>query len=771
MLKQQHFINEFEVKSRIERTQTYALGYDPTLSKRRRFSYKVASQVSRKLADEMQVPVASTGPIIVTENGVSPPKKVTLTLKLDDGLPREIEVEMKEVSAVGPDDRHFLEAAKKLLNRKIDLLMGSQGFIQDGRGFYEEIRAKDLGRQYTIRRGIWLATHISKEGHWTVIADPSTQVRAKLNLKQALQIELEKRGLKHWKEAQPIAAEINKVFRSKAYSLRSTYLEPRVDEPEYNTYRFIGFDFMHGLQRDSDPTNPVNFHTAFKRKFEMDQPEVIVWAHGGHTVRHIPELLEENPSLSVLKRFGVSERAQAQSLLNAADRYYETTQLLKPLVDANFVDQKPIEVGAKDFSPVRIVMERSYIELRSNMDFQKFFDKKKLLKKPDIKTIHVFSVPEDEELAKAFLKKLSDVFKDFSVPFPSVKEHMNCPDKLEDFRNFVLTTAEKENLSARDLAIIIFGFEDEDLEDVTYNSLKRKSLSHLFPTQFVNRHTLSDEAKDLRKDVINPLFLQIVAKCRGQPYGLQPGFMPEGTIIMAIDRYRDPFVKDAPLATTVVLFDNNGNYVCSSSSISREAEQEDAARIAPLIKSCLDQLTGKTGRKKWRFILFLEEFAGGTKEEQLQHDTEDCVALAKEADASYALITANKSSHLRLYAGDPLDELSAERTSPFTAAVEMFDPSQFLVVSTEPIISREKAREYGTPRPILYEVVTSEGLKVDELKDIAAKIVVWLCRHSWVSPSSTRLPAPLYFANKLSKLVAATGVIVNPDSSEAPLFL
>jgi hypothetical protein len=770
MSKKQHFINEFEVKGKMQRIQTYVLEYDLTLSRRRRFGYKVASQVSRKLTDEMHVPVASIGFLIVTEDYVSLPKALTLTLKLDDGLPREIRVGIKKGGIVGPKNEIFLEAAKKLLNRKIDLLMTSQNFLQDGRGFYEEVRAKDLGKQYTIRRGIWIATHAPKEGFWTVIADPSTQVRAKLNLKQALQLELDKRGLTHWKEAQPLAAEINKVFKSKAYSLRSRYLEPRVDEPEYNTYRFIGFDFQHGLQKDSDPANPVNFHSAFNRRFEMDQPEVIVWAHGGHIVRHIPELLEENPSLSVLKRFGVSDRAQAQSLLSAADRYYETTQLLKPLVDANLVDQRPIEVGVKDFSPVRIVMERGYIELRNNLDFQKFFDKEKLLKKPNIKTIHVFSVSEDEGLVKKLLNGLSDIFKDFSVPFPDVNEHVNGPNKLEDFRNFVLEIAEKENFSVNDLALVVFGFEDEDIEDITYNSLKRESLSHLFPVQFVNRHTLSDKFKDLRKDVINPLFLQIVAKCRGQPYGLQPGFMPEGTVIMAIDRYRDPFVKDAPLATAVVLFDNNGNYVCSGSSISKGSE-EDVFRIAPLMKSCINQLAKKTGRKEWRLILFLEEFAGGTKEEELQHDAEDCAILAKEIKASYALITANKNSHLRLYAGDPSDELSAERTSPFTVAMDMPDPSQFLVVSTEPIISREKAREYGTPRPILYKVVKSELIKMDELKDTAAKIVVWLCRHSWVSPSSTRLPAPLYFANKLSRLVAATGVIVSPEASEAPLFL
>jgi len=150
----------------------------------------------------------------------------------------------------------------------------------------------------------------------------------------------------------------------------------------------------------------------------------------------------------------------------------------------------------------------------------------------------------------------------------------------------------------------------------------------------------------------------------------------------------------------------------------------------------------------------------------------NCERAAKDIGALYALITANRSSHLRLYAGDPVDDLSAERVSPFSATVKMRDPFQFLVVSTEPIISREKAREFGTPRPVLYAIFSkSEELELEDLKETVAKIVVWLCRHSWISPSSTRLPAPLFFANKLSRLVSDTGVSVGPDDTEAPLFL
>jgi len=764
----QHFINEFEIKEKIEKLQTFSTSYDPNLSSKRLFGYKVASQVSRKLTKEMQVPVASVGTFLVTSPDVGFPKMITLPIKLDDGLPHDVEVGITKSKMITAEDDRFTEAVKKYLNRKVDLLMLNEMFTQDGRGFYEE-RAKSLSKYYSIRRGIWLATHISKTGAWTLVVDPLTQVRAKLNLLEALKLELDRRNLSHWKQAVPFSDEINKSFRSKAYTLRSVYVEPRQENPEHNIYKFIGFRLDKGLSEDSDPRNPVNFHRRFNRSFDMDQPEVMVLAKGGFRIRHIPQLLEEHPSLRMLKRFGVSERAHAQSLINATERYYETVQLIKPLTNAEFIEPVPTEVEVKEFKPVRITISGGYIELKSNLDFQKYFEKGKLLEKPKISAIHMFATAEGAEPARRLKQALSKVFKHFKLLVPEIKEHFDCTEKLEDFIKYVLDTSKEEGFGKTDLALVIFSFGEQDIEDIAYNTLKRESFSRLFPVQFVGIDTILAEDKDLRKDVANPLFIQIVAKCFGKPYGLQPGFMPEGTLVVGIDKYRDPFKEKAPLVNTVVLFDNTGTYVCGNS---KPAIGQTSTNIYPLLNSCFEKLVDKTHREKWRRVLFFEDTGVGTMEEYLKADALDCERAAKDVGAFYAFITANKSSHFRLYAGDPADDLSAERASPFSAAIRMRDLLQFLAVSTEPVISREKAKEFGTPRPVLYEVFSkNEELDLEELKETAAKIVVWLCRHSWISPSSTRLPAPLYFANKLSKLVSDTGVSVGPDEMEAPLFL
>jgi argonaute-like protein implicated in RNA metabolism and viral defense len=391
------------------------------------------------------------------------------------------------------------------------------------------------------------------------------------------------------------------------------------------------------------------------------------------------------------------------------------------------------------------------------------------LKKPNLKKIHLFSTKKDSQEAEKLTKSLLQAFVDFGIHVPEVNKKLDCPETLDEFRAYLLQVARDGKFSKEDLMLVVFSFGGEDLEDATYNALKRASFQNLFPLQFVDIDSIGDaEGKDLRKDIVNPLMLQIVAKGGGQPYGLQPGFAPAGTLFVAIDRHRNPFRVNSPLVTSVVLFDSNGSYACSKSVIN---QMDNEVNLSDLLKECFDKLSSVTHQERWNLVVYMEDTGIGTIEEQLSKDASECCFAAKEIGAKYVFITANKGSHHRLYSGDPNDRLSASRVPSFTAALKMNNPYNILVVSTEPIITKT-AKEIGTPRPVLYTIFSlSAELDLDETKEDVAKSIIWLCRHSWVSPTSTRLPAPLYFGNKLSKLVSETETPVSPNDMEAPLFL
>jgi len=745
------FVNEYKVKDTVDVLKAYGITYDAKFENVYRFRFKAASQLSRVLTEELKVPIASLGGTIYARPDVKMMRSFTFTMKLD-GTPAEVEVQLDPRGDLVRFDSAYPDVVRRYINREVDLLMTSQGYFQDGRGFYEN-SPKDLGKLYASYSGFYVSALALSDGQFALVVDPANLVRAKTNLLVALQEELKKRGLSSWKDAVPFQSEINKVFRSRAFSLRSTYTERRPEDPEpsYNTYKFGGFDFSRGLEENSDPKSPVNFHRSFDREFSLDQPIITVIARGGREVSQIPELLEEHPTMSMLRRLGVSERIQARSQMDAPSRYYMTTEHAEALLKAGLIETQPISVGTKDFGPVRITIEGGYIELKTNFDFQKLFDKKKVLVKPKIKNMHVFASENTADVAESLSSSLEDAFKDF------VKH--------------ILDKAAEDRFDEQDFVLIVFDFPDEDAQDLAYETIKGKTLAKLFPTQFVTGKVLRDENRNLRKDVVNPLLLQVVAKGGGQPYGLQPGFVPVGTFFVGIDRYRHPFKPNAPLVTSITLFDSRGVYICGGADVSAQRGEEEVA-LARLMKECVQEFKRVTHTDTWSLGVFLIDTGVGTQADQMRADASICAVAAGELGANYCFVASNKDSHLRLYQGDPSDSLGAEKVSAFTAAIMMEDPNDVLVTSTEPIVAKATGKTIGTQRPVLYRVLSkSDAVDLTELKELVAKSVVWLCRHSWVSPSATRLPAPIDFANKLGRLAAIGGTSLRPDALDAPRFL
>jgi len=763
------FLNKFVVKKPVKKLQTYEVKYNPNYDSDTHFGYKIASHLSRKLTDEVGIPIASSGRLIIADRDLTTSKVFTVTIKIN-GVPTDVEVSISKKSVIQEGDEGFEDAAKRFLNRQIDLLMSRRGYEQDGRCFYEK-RACNISKYYRCYDGLYIASQIEKNGEQTVVVDPVTQVRNRLNLLEALNVELKRRGIEHWRDARGLENEINRLFRSKAHSIRSTYVEIRRDAPQHNVYRFLGFDFSKPLKVDSDHSNPVNFHRKYGRKFSLDQPTVEVLAKGGYRINHIPELLEERATMRMLKRFGASEEIQTRSLMDSKERYYTTTELVQPLQTEEFIEQLPISVDIDEFAPVIITVEGDYIEIKNNFDFQKIFKKRKLLRKPQIERIYLFSTKDDSEQAERLITVLSKIFKDFKIDLPEIVKHKECPNELEGFKTFILDKAKEKQFDKKDLVLVVFGLGDEDLEDVIYNSIKKQSISKPFPVQFINTRTIENvkDNKDLRTEVVNLLFLQIVAKCGGDPYGLRPGFVPSGTLFIGIDKYRDPFKKNPPTITTVVLFDSDGSYACCKSKITKTDEE---ISLHSVISECIEKYRSLKKREEVKTVIYLVDTGIGTKIEQLSKDAMECEKAASEIGSSYIFVTANKGSHLRLYKGDPSKPLTASRVSSFSAVTQMRDHQEILVVSTEPIVSKKLKRELGTPRPVLYNILScSKELNLEKWKETLAKSIIWLCKDSWISPGSTRLPAPLFFANKISRLTSDTGVPMEPDKVEIPLFL
>jgi len=195
-----YFVNEFLIKKPVERLLCYTIECSlPDEYKSRKIGYKIASILSRELSRKLKKPVASLGEKLITSPEVKLPSEEKILVKIK-GIPIEVEVkEIREWKLIEKEDENFSEAVKRYLNRVIDLIMENEGYRQDGRRFYEK-RRQSVRRRIYISRGVFITSKVNKEKQ-TIIVDPVTEVRSKLNLLEALKLVLKEKNIKNWREA------------------------------------------------------------------------------------------------------------------------------------------------------------------------------------------------------------------------------------------------------------------------------------------------------------------------------------------------------------------------------------------------------------------------------------------------------------------------------------------------------------------------------------------------------------------------------------------
>lgn len=759
------FLNEFEVLKKPSTLQLYKVELD-TLDDLKT-GYKITGVTARYLSNELERPVASQGMNLIASTNTSLPSVTTISMK-HRGKILDISPKICPLKTITSKEEGFIEALKRFTNRQIDLIMHSAGYTQDGRYFFSPALIR-VAFNFHIRRGVYITTKAYLGGELTVVSDAICGLRSSGNLLQDLDRVLMKYEIEDWREAVDYTNKINAVFRSRAPRLKTTYTEIRgFGEPEHIAYRFKGFDFTRSVEdRVEGRLSPLEWHARFGRKVSPDQPVVEVVAKGPFLVDQIPELLEEQPSLEKLKRITSSAReAQTRALLSSLDRLLATTEALKPLIDFGLINETPLRKDAECYAPVELDVGGDYIKVSKNRDFfTEYFAKKKLLSSPKISRIYALATEGAEKSASALVRCVNNLAKSFGVPLPRPKITTSSRDQYVDS---LKDLAEREDFGREDLVYLISDFEEpefERVEDRPYVKIKRFSLTkRVFPTQFIDLKTIV-KAKKLKLEVGRQVFIQVVAKCGGEPWGLAHGFAPDNSIFVGIDRYWDPFGRVRLSGAATSVFDSEGSYVWSSAKPFSGYNEDWLNTICELVEEALKHYPGIKGS-----VYFIRDGGRGTRWSFFEEEAEALKTVClKLGFAKIIHLTANKSSHYRVFTSRGKDILTTGTAPPLTAVLDLIDPNCFLVASTEPIFSRITQREMGTPRPVLYEFVLPRD--EPEMKPVTAKALAWFCRHSWCSPTFMRLPAPLAYANKLSSLVAKIGEPLSPSAGDAPLYL
>src|SRR5438445_4902267 len=539
MSTSQNFTNEFRVRQVPQTLDIISIFHDQQRYKGTKFDYSASALAAAEMTRITGKPFASLGASVVTISGSTAPKMVKVIVKAN-GMPVDTVITSGAASAISPDAQGYLESLSRLINRQINVAMIGAGFRQNGRHFFGQ-KPVELGSIFHMFRGAYISAKAFSAKSALVIVDPAVEYRSSHTLLDALKNELKRRGIQNWRDASEVSGEINASFSSRAARLRSVYSEVVGShaDPEYNVYRFGQFDFSAGVGDGVDQTrSPLSFHKRFGREVSPDQPVVRVFAKGGFEVSHAPKLLEVQPSTESLKRVSsqFSKKAAAMALMNSQDRYYSSIEYASPLVASGLIEKEPRRVAVQYCGPVVLAVEDDYINVKTNLDFRKFYKKGKVLVKPIIESFHVFHNAHDSPLALPLIKTIGQVFSEFVVNLPNPHFHSDSPDDPNEFSNYLIDSAMRERLGRHDLVVAIDDMNDPSADEL-YNRVKGFSLfDQVFPTQFFETASIEAQMeKDLKSNLVYSAFPKIVANLGLIPFGLRPGFAPPGTVFIGLD--------------------------------------------------------------------------------------------------------------------------------------------------------------------------------------------------------------------------------------------
>ncbi|MFQ5976830.1 MAG: Piwi domain-containing protein [Candidatus Heimdallarchaeota archaeon] len=448
-----------------------------------------------------------------------------------------------------------------------------------------------------------------------------------------------------------------------------------------------------------------------------------------------------------------SRLASRYSRLDPLSRFYEIDEALRPLIDDNIIGFPPT-ISVEPLAPLNITMGSKFLPIHSDSDFSHYFSIRKLAKHPDWEETHFFFDKRYEYDAKEFSETLQKRLGYFGIK-PEWVEHPFATELVlgreaffRDFTDFIIDSSEK--LSTKSLVIWCSPFHNED----SYNTIKRELTVHKdISTQQVRRDNI---AAAIQKDLlgsgyINPLIPQLVAKMGGFPYLFQKGITASNTIFVGLDRFRDPEKKLPSVTAAAASFSNHGEYL-GAASATLDADQTDNFQdLDKVMKDLLSTITKE--RTDFSKVVVLRD---GTRLD-LSGEIRAVFGVLDEFSLQGVFVTANKSSRIRIFEGDPEEEDIAENPDQYLAITDFYDSHRFVVASSQPIITKS-GTPLGTAQPVLYTIEERtnpeplEILKADLARGIAA-----FTRLNWASFKGNKLPAPITFAHDLAGLCGKLG--------------
>ncbi|MHA1434398.1 MAG: argonaute/piwi family protein [Candidatus Heimdallarchaeota archaeon] len=703
--------------------------------------YKLVALIAKELSTSDRV-VASYGHFLISEAPLVKIEK-NVDLYVQNILISNVNVDIQHSEEINLSNTTYLEHFRNFINKKIHHELESEGFIQDERFYWKPSDIIKLTDKFHMKRGYLVRTKIFPTGKGFLEIDRSSQYYSKSTIWDTINDLVKKKGLESWRD---LDSKDVGFLRNK--SVKAIY--PIWKAGGYWKYHGVKIKEIDLSRSISDKIegkefSPLEYQLNLKNQIEpTDQPVVIYgWKD---PLSHIPSLLHEAPSLETLKRYSqrASTKASKISRLDPQSRAFEIWEFTQNLVEKGFIDE-PMPIPANDFYP-KITMKGTYLEIKNDSDFARYFSLGKIAKDPNWKKIEIFIDQRLESSLQEFTTEFKLVLNRFKLnieieirPFISKLVMHGEPYN----REFVKFIKEKTTNTPNDTLIT---WVVEKHNELLYNTLKydltvRRGLA----TQQIVYENINKAINNgtLISGYINPLFVQIIAKMGGYPYLFQEGITTGETIFVGLDRSMDSYKEKPSVTAAASCFSDYGEYLCSMSTKLDASLTDDFKDLDILLTDLISKLKDK--KINFKRIVLLRD----GKIRNMNAEIDAIFTTLAKLNIEGAFITANKSSKIRLFKGNSLLDVE-QFPEQYLSVTDFYDEMEFVITSTQPIIA--KGESLGTARPILYRVektTIKDEIKFQK-KDFTRACIAFT-RLNWRSLKGNRLPSPLMFAHELAK--------------------
>ncbi|MHA1224589.1 MAG: hypothetical protein ACTSP3_15305, partial [Candidatus Heimdallarchaeaceae archaeon] len=509
----------------------------------------IAHKLTRKYKEQI---FSSRGAILISNKKIDADivKKLietdkTLQYKMQDSF-----LGLINQSEITKDDPQWKESCKRYISQFFKKTLFELGYIpiqfitqkktyewykpirnlnpQDKRKFSVlEISLPTIGnRDYSIRRCLKFQITDSEDGKWYLKTDLTSKISSKLSLLDLLKKYMESNqwSYEDVRNSKEIQKQIDNYFRRSLPELKPRYQNYEETGITQRNGYFVGINWEESISSCKHPRkiegksiSILEYQRYIGNQIEDEEQPLVIFRYprNQRTYYFPPELLEESPNFSFLKKIGASQSALEQTKPDEISRILMVLLLLNPL--RKYIDEDPLIVEMENIENI-FRIEKDSRDAKKVPLYNKHLENWKMMETGDFKKVGIIIpvsplvTPKEDDTLQELLGDIIELTKKVLIQNNIISKEEIDDSIIKEFFSDKDNIADKfkklKDMNCDIILSIITPKMKLDWHEIKDNSIEYEILNQNF---ILKTYMTKDQPS--KKFYLRNLLYQMVFKC------------------------------------------------------------------------------------------------------------------------------------------------------------------------------------------------------------------------------------------------------------------